>query len=307
MVGSGKPEDKTDKSKTCTLRRYFHGLLRFCYTSEYPVFNGTGQSKQWMVCTNHAFMYMLGKRYEVDDILPQAAQEFAKSMQLLRPTDDQEAASLVELIYKLPGLDDSDTLRKEATKQAELIVKNLSIKIPDELINKEVRKQVEQLMPNAGPTLITRGIKPKTFDIAMASRNAEEHICIRCYDPLDPVGNTATRLCNSCRVVPFTEQRVGAPDKVCMGASMAFWQCSGCYKRWHAEGARARLLEMVECLHCLPPPELGRAQRSSARVSGFSGTSWHCSGCRTVWHARGTDKGTRAELEECICCAEKSN
>jgi hypothetical protein len=178
----------------------------------------------------------------------------------------------------------------------------MSIKIPTEVIDKEIRKNVEAMLPNAGPSMLARGIKPKSFDMDVPSRQTEDWTCIRCYDPLDTKNDTSERLCSKCCEAPFTEQRADAPQNACMGVSMAFWQCSCCNKRWVAEGVRTRALEMEECLACMPVSGLGRGQRLKGDPAGLS---WCCSGCCTVWHARGTDKRARADFAECICCGDQ--
>jgi hypothetical protein len=115
------------------------------------------------------YLYTLGKHYQVDDILPHAFKGFAKTTQALRSIDmdpdGRDTAFFIELVYRLPGLDDTDALRQEATKQAELLVGNMTIKIPNEIVDKETRKHVEEILPSAGPSVLARGIKPKIYEL----------------------------------------------------------------------------------------------------------------------------------------------
>jgi hypothetical protein len=298
------PEVKNAEYEKCAPEHFFRKLLEFCYTGNYEECNSTDPRKPLWNCLGHIYMYALGQRYGVDDILHHAIKGFAENVQILLSTDpdSHNAALFIELVYKIPNLDDTDALRNEATKQAELLVGGMLIKIPNEIIDKETRKQVEEILPNAGPSVLARGIKPKTFDMDVPSCLAEERFCIRCYDVLSGEEDAFERRCSKCDNAPFTEQRVDAPHQAYLGVSMIFWQCSGCNKRWNAEGARTRALEMEECLACVLGSGLGRGQRLKGDPVGMS---WDCSGCRTIWYARGTDKGTRAELTECICCGEQ--
>jgi hypothetical protein len=308
--------DAKGEDRRCAHTELFQKLLKFCYTNEYPNFTSTEPleaAKLVNGCTSHVYLYMLGKQYEIEEILPHATKGFAEDMERLRVTDIHKAAFIVELVYKLPHLATHEVLCEEARKQAGLIVEDFPIMISDEVIEKEIRKQIEELMPNAGPSLLDRGVKPKTVDVAkqpdqvMSADALDAAICIRCYSLLDPIEIATTRLCYNCRPVTFVEQRVDAPNKALQGVSMAFWQCSGCDKRWYAEGSRTTALAMEECPSCLPSPDRGRRQKGKALKQDPTPMCWSCSRCHTVWRTGGADKGTKPELKLCLCCVHESD
>jgi hypothetical protein len=202
------------------------------------------------------YLYTLGKHYQVDDILPHAFKGFAKTTQALRSIDmdpdGRDPAFFIELVYKLPGLDDTDALRQEATKQAELLVGNMTIKIPNGIVDKETRKHVEEILPSAGPSVLARGIKPKIYKLpenldALAhatsylskkrERDAEasEVKCMRCREKSS--GTMFDGLCESCFQDRKTMQRIPkAPANACMGVDVVLWECYNCGARWHTEG-----------------------------------------------------------------------
>jgi hypothetical protein len=309
-------------------------LLAFCYTGKYVDFSVSNPSGYSRYCMVHTYMYMLGKHYGVVDILAQAAKGFAESMQTLRSADHinlrtaadkiRNAAFFIELVYKLPGLDDADALRQEATKQAESIVGNMSIKISneviDKVIDKETRKHVEEMLPNVGSRVIARGTKPEIYELpenldALAhatsylskkrERDAEasEVKCMRCREKSS--GTMFDGLCESCFQDRKTMQRIPkAPANACMGVDVVLWECYNCGARWHTEGTRTQVVTLKMCSSC-------RAERNvwePPKVLDLTGELlMKCSGCATIWHSAAPKDAIGVATHVYLCCPVKED
>jgi hypothetical protein len=202
--------------------------------------------------------------------------------------DGRDAAFFIELVYKLPGLDDTDALRQKARKQADLLVGDLSIRIVDEVLDKAVWKRIAKIMPTAAPDLFARGIVPKIdmpmkLELVNIAPVANTRKCLRCYEVLTNSADEAndTRLCRRCVINGYFRLDIIAPWNTHMGANMVLWRCRRCGLRWNAEGVRTKAAAMNGCLACLRPETNKRKLRSeraprievSAASSNRRGTS----------------------------------
>jgi hypothetical protein len=295
IVPCGEHKESIIETGKCVPWAYFQLLLKFCYTSQYVLtdLDATGLNCKDQ-CMSHIYMYMLGKIYGVNDVLPHAISGFVEKARIVRKTDNDSLIQFINLIYDLPDLDTNDALRKEARNQAQFIADTASIPIRQSLFSKELRCEVVRLMPKAGVDLFANGYEPSTTPSFPDSGKT----CTRCYTPLDQAEISSSRFCQDCVSARMESCSVFVAEPY-TGISMAFWKCFGCLEIWRGEGLKRQNLSLEECPACEIP---SKPRTRSKRVLRY--VAWTCAGCMMLWKAQ-TVALEEFNIEKCICCPTK--
>ncbi|KAF1958048.1 hypothetical protein CC80DRAFT_547100 [Byssothecium circinans] len=315
--GSSHPPDRHTDDE-CAPWKGFRALLEFCYTGQYP----THQLDQYgpeSQCIGNIYLYLIGKRYGVNDILPHAAEAFTKEVQKLRNVEGDTIANLVNLVYKLPDLGIDDILRKAALEEARIFADTMSVTIEEELVKSALERRVRELMPGATKELFANGYaihRPSIKNTAAStSFSAIGKACIRCLVPhsledalySDTSSSDASSsgseppslLCNECDIVRRPLLDMPVLIEAVTGVSLVIWQCQACNEKWACEGMRTKAERLEECPCC------DRSQRVSKRLKRQSASqwvTWYCGSCWTAWWTRAMVRRDVKDMDGCICC-----
>lgn len=262
--------------------------MKFCYTGNYvECLDFTKYDSREKAAIN-IYMYMLGKRYGVKDILDDAINGFTDEIQGLRNLGQGAVIQYINIIYKLPGLDEDDLLRTIALNEAKQVADAASVPITQKLLQTEAEKHIKELMPAASKHLFESGYT--VFDV---NKNPT---CFRCYEPLglEEDSKPAQTLCDFCLHAHYSQRlAVPFPTNAINGYSIALWQCQYCSVRWTCEGIRTRAVVMKECPCCA----VNGLKLEASEVDG-----WVCEQCGMIWGTSSTKGKDALPLEVCICC-----
>lgn len=287
-------ENDSRAAKNCGPAKLFKDLLQSCYFGRYPpreeVVDWDDVTSTRVHCRRHMFIYFLAKKYGIDFVLHDCASMFGVAADALRILDRPTLIKLVNAIYELPLLDEKDALRKEARRQAKLIADGTTGEISQELVRKELRSQIRQIMPVIGEELLASGYAPR----APAALAFDSHTCRRCTGPLESPTEQAIHTCRHCVEMPMRDFKVQIPLGFTAGLAIAIWQCQGCDQVWYSEALQTKRMSLHKCPTCVIPGKKMKA--GTARL-----LEWQCRGCRTTWRQTG-GLHEWSVLKGCICC-----
>lgn len=277
----------------CTIWNLFCSMLQFCYTSDYSECIDFRELDGRETCNAHIMIYLLGKIYGIKDILPHVAQGFQIEVQKMRNEDRSSVLDCVNLIYKLPDLDETDELRMKALDEARFMADTESKPLSQALLQAEMEKHIKSIMPDAGQDLFKTGYKVL---------DTKKHVfCFRCTHTIDSSGISTPnqRFCNSCMTANYIQSVSGRfPSNSLNGCSITLWQCQSCSIRWTCEGTRTRAEPLVACPFCSVIQHGDRSLRTAKEIT------WQCSNCDINWYSKLTGAQKHFPLELCICCPQ---
>ncbi|OAG03346.1 uncharacterized protein CC84DRAFT_1178823 [Paraphaeosphaeria sporulosa] len=336
-----------DEKGDCSVWKLHLQMLKFCYTGDYtgdyrssPPGRRLDQKATIRASRRHTYLYLLGRRYGIMDLLPLAIEGYANTVTELLQHGLDAALPRVNNAYELFGADKDDALVREARKFAERIADSMDVEFSSELLLEAKKTQINAKMPEAGPDLLLRGYKPKVPSFshlaAEGSINSrlptdDKTMCFRCRRAA-PVKDT--RLCTECTYTPILRQNPGHSSQrtdefwgraACTntqlqtGITCTFWACQFCDKIWQGQGLRLSENELKGCPACVPKSTSVKFDARGHGVVQYGNrlqpyrmepptprrVEWQCRGCLTSWEAWVVQQQKLEDMEKCVCCPEK--